>query len=161
DGNVLVVTEKSTSLIDTFAVDSEQNVPDKHQIFQSPGTEPFGFAFNRKNQLFVTEAPASTVSSYAVDDDGTLTLISESVPTHQKAACWMAVSKNGRLCYSANTATSSTSGFHIAPDGGISLVTPDGLTGATGAGPNDLTFSEDSRYLYTLNSSGGSISAFH
>jgi 6-phosphogluconolactonase (cycloisomerase 2 family) len=161
DGTVLIVTEKSTSLIDTFAVDGEQNVPGEHQIFQSPGTEPFGFAFNRKNQLFVTEAPASTVSSYSVDDDGTLTLINESVPTQQKAACWMAVSKNGRLCYTGNTASNSTTGFHIAPDGSIGLVTPDGLTGATGAGTTDLTFSEDSRNLYTLDSKGGSISAFH
>ena len=161
DGNVLVVTEKNTSLIDTFAVDSDQNVPGKHQIFQSPGIEPFGFAFNRKGQLFVTEAPASTVSSYSVDEDGTLTLVNESVPTQQKAACWMAVSKNGRLCYTGNTASDSTTGFHIAPDGGISLVTPEGLTGATGAGTTDLTFNEDSRYLYALNSKGGSISAFH
>jgi 6-phosphogluconolactonase len=160
DGNVLIVTEKSTSLIDTFAMDDDRKVPVGHKIFQSPGTEPFGFAFDKKNRLFVTEAPGSAVSSYSVSDDGDLTLISESVADNQKAACWIAVTKNGRFGYDANAASGSTSGYQIAPDGSISLLNPDGLTGVTGKGPNDLTFDEDSRHLYTLNSSGGSISIF-
>jgi 6-phosphogluconolactonase len=160
DGTVLVVTEKTTSLINTFAMDEDSGTPRDHKVFQSPGTEPFGFAFDKRNHLFVTEAVASSVSSYSVSDDGDLTIISKSVPDDQKAACWMAVTKNGRLGFDANAAINSTSGFRIDPDGNISLLNANGIAGVTGAGPNDLTFSEDSRYLYTLNSSGGSISVF-
>jgi len=160
DGGVLVVTEKTTSLIDTFTIDEDLNVPGEQKIFQSPGTEPFGFAFDKKNHLFVTEAPGSAVSSYSVSDDGDLTLISKSVADNQKAACWMAVTKNGRFGYDANAASGSTSGYRIDHDGNISLLRQDGVSGVTGAGPNDLTFSDDSRYLFTLNSSGASISVF-
>jgi 6-phosphogluconolactonase (cycloisomerase 2 family) len=160
DGNVLVVTEKNTSLIDTFKMDEDNKVPAEHKIFQSPGTEPFGFAFDKKNHLFVTEAPGSAVSSYLVSDEGDLTLISQSVADGQKAACWMAVTKNGHFGYDANAAANNTSGYRIDQNGSISLLNPDGVTGVTGAGPNDLTFTEDSRFLYTLNSSSGSISVF-
>jgi len=159
DGKVLVVTEKTTSLIDTFALDNK-GVPVQHKIFQSPGTEPFGFAFDQRDHLFVSEAPGSAVSSYSVSEDGELTLISTSVPDNQKAACWMAITKNGQFGYDANAAANNTSGYRIARDGSISLLNADGVTGVTGAGPNDLTFSEDSRNLYTLNAKDGSISVF-
>jgi len=158
DGKVLVVTEKTTSLIDTFALD-DNGVPVKHNIFQSPGTEPFGFAFDQRDHLFVTEAPGSAVSSYSVAEDGGLSLISQSVADNQNAACWIAITKNSRFGYDANAASNTTSGYRIARDGSITLLNADGVTGATGAGPNDLTFSEDGHNLYTLNSKG-SISVF-
>ena len=159
DGTVLVVTEKNTSLIDTFVVDDD-GLPADQKIFKSPGTEPFGFAFDKRNHLFVTEAPGSAVSSYSVLDDGVLDLISRSVPDDQSAACWMAINKNGRFGYAANAASNSASGFRIDHNGSISLLTPGGLTAATGTGPNDMAFSEDSRFLFTLNASAGSISVF-
>lgn len=160
DGNVLIVTEKNTSLIDTFAMD-DQGLAISHRVFQSPGTEPFGFALDRKNHLFVTEAPASAVSSYAVSEDGGLELISKSVPNHQSAACWMAVTRNNRFAFDANASANSVSGFRIQADGSISLLNPDGLTGATGAGPNDMAMTENGRFLYTVNAKAGSISVFH
>ena len=72
----------------------------------------------------------------------------------------MAITKNGQFGYDANAAANTTSGYRIARDGSISLLNADGVTGVTGAGPNDLTFSEDSRNLYTLNAKDGSISVF-
>jgi 6-phosphogluconolactonase (cycloisomerase 2 family) len=159
DGNVLVVTEKNTSLIDTFTLD-EQGIAGGHQVFASPGQEPFGFAFDKRNHLFVTEAPASTVSSYSVAPDGTLSLINTSVQTHQNAACWMAVTKNGRYAYAANAASSSVSGFSVQPDGSIGLLKADGLSGSTSAGPNDIAMSANSHFLYTVNASNGTISEF-
>jgi 6-phosphogluconolactonase (cycloisomerase 2 family) len=158
DGNVLVVTEKTTSLIDTFVVD-RTGVPIQHKIFPSPGTEPFGFAFDKRGRLLVTEAPGSAVSSYSVSEDADLALISRSVPDNQAAACWLAVTKDGQFGYTANAAANNTSGYRIARDGSISLLNANGISGVTGAGPNDLTFSEDGQNLYALNS-GGSISVF-
>jgi 6-phosphogluconolactonase len=160
DGKVLVVTEKNTSLIDTFTVKSDEGTLVQHKIFQSPGTEPFGFAFDQRGRLFVTEAPGSAVSSYSVSNDGELTLISQSVPDNQQAACWFAVTKNGQFGYAANAAANTTSGYRIGRDGSVSLLNADGVSGVTGAGPNDLTFSEDSRNLYILDAKDGSISVF-
>ncbi|HEX4644414.1 MAG TPA: beta-propeller fold lactonase family protein [Verrucomicrobiae bacterium] len=160
DGNVLIVTEKNTSLIDTYAMD-DHGLAISHRVFQSAGTRPFGFALDQKNHLLVTEAPASAVSSYAVTEDGGLELISKSVPNHQSAACWMAVTKNNRFGFDANASANSVSGFRIQPDGSISLLNADGLTGATGAGPNDMALTEDGYFLYTVNTTAGSISVFH
>lgn len=159
DGTVLVVTEKNTSLIDTFTVD-DQGLANEHKVFASPGQEPFGFSFDKTDHLFVTEAPASTVSSYLVSPDGNLSVVSTSIETHQKAACWLVVTKNGRYAYDANAASSSVSGFNVQPDGEITLLTADGVSGSTPSGPNDMALSGNSHFLYTLNPASGTISVF-
>jgi 6-phosphogluconolactonase (cycloisomerase 2 family) len=42
----------------------------------------------------------------------------------------------------------------------LHLLNDDGVTGTTGPGPIDLAMSRSSRYLYSLNSGDGTISAF-
>ena len=164
-GDVLVVTEKATSVIDTFTVDSDGLI-DEHKQFASRGQTPFGFAI-RGSDLLVSEAfggavDASAVSSYALDDDGNLTAISPSVPTTETAACWVVVTGNGRFAYASNTGSGSISGYRVSPNGNLSLLNADGITGITGAGsgPIDMALSGNSRYLYVLNARNGTLSAF-
>ncbi len=90
-GDVLVVTEKGTSIIDTFTVGDDGLVED-HKMFTSPVPTPFGFAVSRQGRIFVSEAnggaaDVSSVASYEVSDDGDLTGLSGSVPTTESAAC--------------------------------------------------------------------------
>jgi 6-phosphogluconolactonase (cycloisomerase 2 family) len=164
DGEVLVVTEKDTSVIDTFTVDNDGSIDDAKQ-FQSSGQTPFGFAL-RGHDLIVSEAfggaaNASAASSYDLDDDGNLELISPSVPTTETSACWVAVTDNGRFAYTANTGSGTISGFRVASDGSLSRLNADGVTGITGTGssPADMTLSAGSRFLYVRNGNG-TISAF-
>jgi 6-phosphogluconolactonase (cycloisomerase 2 family) len=157
--NVLVVTERNTSLIDTFVV-NDDGTAGAHQTFASPGKEPFGFSFDKLGHLFVTEAMTATVSSYSVSDDGGLSIVSTSVPTQQKAPCWLLVTRRGNFAYEANAASSSISGFSVQSDGSISLLNADGITGTTPAGPNDLALNDNSHFLYSLNPSNGTISGF-
>jgi 6-phosphogluconolactonase len=166
DGDALVVTEQATSLVDTFDVNND-SLANGGEAFNSAGVQPFGFDFGRKNRLFVSEAAggvadASSISSYKLSDNDDLTVISGAVPTHQTAACWAIVSRNGRFAYTANAGSGSISGFGIAPDGSLSLVTPGGQTGLTGAGshPTDMAESDNGRFLYSLNNGNGTISAF-
>jgi len=163
DGNVLVVTEKATNIIDTYTVNDEGLI-DQHQQFKSVGQTPFGFGF-RWDTLIVSEAfggamDASAVSSYALTDDGSLEVISPSVATTETAACWIVVTRNGRFAYASNTGSASLSGYRIFPNGSLSLLDPDGVTGVTGLNPIDIALSLDSRFLYSLNSGDGTISAF-
>ncbi len=163
DGSVLVVTEKATNVIDTYTVD-DNGVIDQHQQFASAGETPFGFAF-RNDTLLVSEAfggeeDASAVSSYDLASDGSLQVISPSVPTTETAACWVVVAGNGGFAYASNTGSGTVSGYRVALDGSINLLNPDGVTGTTGPGPIDMAFSVNSRYLYALNSGDGTISAF-
>ncbi len=166
DGDLLVVTEKATNLIDVFPV-SGDGVAGTRVSTPSHGMTPFGFAFGKQNQLFVSEAfggtpNASALSSYVVHDNGLLKLVSASLPTKQTAACWVAVNNSGHLTYTTNTGSASISGFRIGSDGGLTILNADGRTGLTppGSGPIDEAFSSGSRFLYVLTATVPGISAF-
>src|SRR6266508_5394096 len=88
------------------------------QVFPSAGPTPFGFAFGKRQRLFVSEAAggdldASSASAYRLDKDGTLTLIQGPVPTTETAACWLVVSKDGQFAYVTNTGSGSISGYRV------------------------------------------------
>ena len=63
--------------------------------------------------------------------------ISGSVPTTETAACWVAISGDGRYAYVTNTASNTISGYAVSPRGELSLLVADGISGTTGAGPVD------------------------
>jgi 6-phosphogluconolactonase len=164
DGDVLVVTEKATSIIDTFTLGDDGLVTGQ-RTFSSPVPTPFGFAAGRTNRIFVSQANGgapngSSVSSYEVSDDGELVAISSAVPTHQTAACWVVLTRNERFAYDSNTGSGTISGYRVAPNGTLQLLNSDGVTGTTGPGPIDLALNRNSRYLYSLNSGDGTISVF-
>jgi 6-phosphogluconolactonase len=163
DGNVLVVAEKATSVIDTYTV-NDDGLIDEQQQFASVGKTPFGFAF-RRDVLIVSEAfggapDASAVSSYELADDGNLQVISPSVPTTETAACWIVVTRNGHFAYASNTGSGTLSGYDVSSGGSLNLLDADGVTGVTGPGPIDMALSVNSHFLYALNSGDGTISAF-
>jgi 6-phosphogluconolactonase len=163
-GDVLVVTEKATNLIDTYEVDRDTGLASGPNPQASEGATPFGFAFDRRGHLIVSEAfggaaDQSAVSSYAVDD-GVLDTISASIGTTETAACWIVVTKNGRFAYTTNTGSGSISGYRVRHGGSLALLDADGRTGLTGPGPIDMALTRSSRILYSLNSGDGTISGF-
>ena len=166
DGDVLVVTEKATSLIDTFTVDSN-GAAGPVSTHASSGTTPFGFAIGKRDQLIVSEAAGgatdqSSVSSYRLGKDGSLTVISPSVGTTETAACWAIVTNDGRFTYTTNAGSGSISGYSIGFDGTLALLDANGRTGNTGkdTGPLDMALSNDGRNLYTLNGQSHTIGVF-
>jgi 6-phosphogluconolactonase (cycloisomerase 2 family) len=149
DGRSLVVTERTTNRIETFPLRfGRLGAP---TVTASVGEVPFGFAFSPRGDLIVSEAGASTVSSYRNGRVST-----GSLPVGQGAACWVAVDPRGRFAYTGN-ATGSVSGFEINRDGTLRALNADGLT-ATSPRPNDLAFAGDN--LYVINSFTGSITAY-
>jgi 6-phosphogluconolactonase len=164
DGDELVVTEKVAGVIDTWLVGHDGMASDQ-QMFASVGIWPFGFAVGRGNRLFISEAAAgaangSSVSSYELSDSGGLAVISGKVPTQQTAACWLALTYDGRYVYTANAGSASISGFHVHQNGSLELLANPSLPAKTGKHPADMDFSNDGHTLFSLNNGDGTISAF-
>ncbi|MEP6681930.1 MAG: beta-propeller fold lactonase family protein [Parafilimonas sp.] len=163
-GTQLVVTEKATNRILTYAVQSD-GTASSGTIHSSAGTTPFGFEFGKNNELIVSDAfggapNKSALSSYKLNNSGGLTLITGPVATNQTAACWVAVTDDSRFCYTTNTGSNSISGYYINDDGKLKLLDANGITAITGVAPIDMALSKESKFLYALNSGSGSISAY-
>ena len=166
DGKVLVVTEKAANNISTYTIDGDGRAHGPY-AYPSAGTTPFGFAFDRRGRLFVSQAAGGVansggMSSYRLSDSGLPVVISSSVGTTETAACWVVVTNNGRFAYVTNGGSASVSAYRIQGDGSIVLRDADGRTGDTGvgSGPLDAALAGNSRYLYTLSPRNGTISAF-
>jgi 6-phosphogluconolactonase len=165
-GDVLAVTEKGTNKIDLY--DVEDGVARGPNVQPSIGLTPFGFAFDRHDHLIVSEAfggaaNASALSSYEIDGGMfPLEVVSGTVSTHQTAACWVVVSKDGHFAYTTNTGSSSISGYRIARNGELSLLNSNGVTGMTGSGssPLDVAINSDGKLLFALSPNVGTISSF-
>ncbi len=150
DGDVLVVTEKTTNQITSYPVRRDGTLG-AVVITPSSGATPFGFAFDRRDHLLVSEAPGSATSSYRFHDGSAQpVLVSASVPDTQGAACWVAVTPNGRYAFAANAASSTVSSYRISRSGQLALV--NAVAGSTGpnAGALDLAVSPDGRRLFAL-----------
>jgi 6-phosphogluconolactonase len=161
DGDALVVTEKNANVVTTYRVADDGRIG-APTSFASPGQVPFGFAFNRRNRLVVTEAAASTVSSYRflASDPARPLVASASVPDTQGAACWISITPNGRFGFVSNTSAATISSYRIAGNGQIELAAA--VAGSTGAGsaPADSAISADGRHLYVRSGRTLTISAF-
>jgi 6-phosphogluconolactonase (cycloisomerase 2 family) len=162
-GDMLAVTERSGNMIDSYAVD-ENGVAWGPMSIASAGMTPYGFAFTPGGTLVVSEAfggskNGSAVSSYSLITD-TLVVDSASVSTTQTAACWIAVSLDGKYAYAANAGSSSISSYSVADDGTLTLL--DAAAGMTGDGtaPVDLSMSSDGQYLYVLSAKSQNVIAF-
>jgi 6-phosphogluconolactonase (cycloisomerase 2 family) len=162
-GDALVVTEKATNKLDVFPLDAD-GLPRAGTVYASSGATPFGFAFDAHDHVLVSEAfgaqaGLSAVSSYALDPrTDALSVVSASVPDRQTAACWIAITRDGRFAYTTNARSSSISAYAIDSTGAISLV-GDGRTGLTpeGSHPIDMAFDRGSRRLYVLEAGQGIV----
>jgi 6-phosphogluconolactonase (cycloisomerase 2 family) len=172
DGERLVVTERATNVIAVFRLvgneeDGNDGVARPGEFYLSAGLTPFGFAFDKRGHLHVSEAAAgatdaSSVSSYRLTHNGSLETISAAVPTTETAACWLVVTEDGRSAFTTNTGSGTVSALRIDPDGTLTLRDEDGVAARTGAGsaPADAALSTGSRFLYTRNGGNGIISGF-
>lgn len=161
EGDTLVVTEKATKVIDTYTVD-EDGVATGPVSQPSSGETPFGFSFNKRGVLIVSEAfggraNASAVSSYVLRK-GVLDLRSGSVPDFQSAACWIVITKNGKFAYTSNTGSNNISSYRVGRGGRLTLL--ESVAASTGAAPIDMALSGNSRLLYVLNAAARSIDVF-
>lgn len=165
DGRVLVVTEKATNRIVTYPVD-RSGIAGAPNAVDSPGMTPFGFAVTKGRRILVSEAAGgapglSSVTAWKVAPTGGLKLLDPTEPTLQTAACWVAVTPNGRFAYTTNTGSGNVSAYRVEGDN-LTLLDSDGNAGSTGPGsaPIDMAVTRDGSYLHVLDVANDAIVTF-
>ena len=158
NGGFLVVTESATSNIDVFRVRPNGTLSG---IVTNPsaGATPFAAVFAPNGALIVGNA-SNTISSYRLDWDQSLDVISSALPTLGQATCWDVIAR-GRLVYTDNAGSSNLSGFAIARNGSLTAI-DNTIVGVNPSGSTnlDMTASADGRFAYTLNAGAGTVGIF-
>jgi len=156
----VVVTEKGTSLIDTFAF-RRNGTLDSAVTHASSGSTPYGFDIGQDGTLVVSEAATGAASSYSLGERGGFSTISGSIGDNQKAPCWLVITKDGRFAYTANAGSSSISGYKLEHDGSLQLLDSTGVTASTGKNGKPLDVAVDlNRHLYALDVGNRVIDGF-
>ncbi len=160
-GDQLLVSEVNTNKITVFSI-NRNGTATLQKVNDSNGAGPFGMVFGRCNILLVAESVANALSSYRLNPDGTLTVISGSVSTEQQATCWVAISRSGRFAYTSNTASGTISVFRVRENGILTLLENVRSTREERprGEPIDNAVSPNGRFFYVLNGNQGTISVF-
>jgi 6-phosphogluconolactonase len=166
DGRFLLLTEKVTNNIDVFSVNSDGTLS-QPKITPDPIPGIFDVVFSPDGAALIVQtggasnANVSSVSSYLVQDDGTLFPVTGSVPTLGNATCWIALTPNGQFAFTSNTLSSSISGFAIGGSGTVTAL-PGTVVASLPTGSNnlDIAVSDDARFVYTMNTGAGTIGIF-
>ncbi len=156
-GRVLVVTDKANNRLLVYTVGRHGRPSDTPVITPSSGAVPFAVDFDRKGHLLVAEAGANAVSSYDIAADGSLQIISASVPNGQIATCWIVVNRRGAVI-TTNPGTNSLSAFRVnTTTGQVTL-----LNGTAGAGnaPLDIDVTESGRFAYAVDPANGGVDMY-
>jgi 6-phosphogluconolactonase len=166
DGQFLLVSERATNQIDAFRVRPDGTLSSRIDNSDlAPGA--FALTFARNGTLLVSETGpvggnnASTISSYAVGVDGSLSPITTALPTLGIANCWNAVTPDGRFVYVSNAGSSTLSAFTIGLHGTLAAVGATVVAANPAGSANlDIAITPDGQFLYSLNSGSGDIGIY-
>jgi len=157
-GSVLVVTEKATSLIDTYVVGAG-GLAQPPTVTTSNGVTPYGFAWGKGGALIVSDAVAGGLSSYRVASSGALTAVSGPVLDNGTAACWVAVAHGGLWAYTTNAHSDTISTYVVGPGGLLTLASA--VAATTGAADTDMAVGgPHGQYLFVYDAGAAEIEQF-
>jgi 6-phosphogluconolactonase (cycloisomerase 2 family) len=153
DGRWLLVTTKlSTSSIEVFGV--QDGLLSATPVVNPSATPvPFAFTFGPGGRLVDGEAGTSSVTTYGIQNDGTLTN-PQSQSDGQAALCW--IDRVQDTFFVSNTASNTVSSFRVGPDGRPQLVAS--VAATTNPGPIDLVSS--GQFLYVETGVTGTVDEF-
>ena len=130
NGKQLVVTTKSANTIEVFAVGRDGRLADQAVSNPSVGAVPFSFVFDKGGHLLVTEAAKSGVTSYSLEKNGKLDVITPSAESGQQVLCWIA--RAGKFFYGTNPGSSTVSLYTVDAQGRVTLGGKDGVIADAG-----------------------------
>lgn len=158
-GNVLIVTEKGTNTIDGYSVNffGQASGP---VLNPSNGDAPYGFAFDSRGQLIVSDAASDALSSYSVSPSGSINVISGSISNGGQAApCWVAVTPT--LAFTTDAHVGNISSYAISPSGKLTLLQSVAASTGWSIKPDlDMAISQNNQFLYVYVAGGNEIQAY-
>ena len=154
DGTHLLVTTKANgNHIDVFAVDRLGRVSATPSVTTAAGGVPFAIAYDPRGTVEVAMAGTTSVTSYRLNRNGSLTQLAATVPTGQAGTCW--VVSDGQLLFTTNPGAASVTSLASGP------AAPTVLTSTpTDAGTVDPAVSADGRYLYVETGAAGIVDEY-
>ncbi|MGD0250727.1 MAG: hypothetical protein ABSB97_07600 [Thermoplasmata archaeon] len=156
-GPVLVVTEKNTSVLDSYTV-NYWGYASGPTVTPSNGLTPYGFAFGHNGTLIVSDAAAGALTSYLVAPSGTLTVATPATPDGQTAACWVATADGGRYAFTTNAHSNTISTYGVGLGGALTLLA--GVAASTGPADTDMAVGGHGHFLFVYDAGAGEIQEF-
>jgi 6-phosphogluconolactonase (cycloisomerase 2 family) len=166
DGDWLAVTEKMTNSIVTYAVDGD-GVPGDPIVTTSSSVTPFGAEFTDDGSWIVSNANVpvplmpvpngGSASSYEINGDGTLSIVTDESPSYGTAACWIALTADDAFAYTTNTGSMSISGYSVGSNGALTPLDDAALAvlSVANAAPLDMAIADGFLYAVAGDAAGG------
>lgn len=156
DGNHLVITTKhSTDSFEVFGVGRDGQLSATPVVTAAQNPVPFAFNFDAAGNLVAVEAGTSSLSTYRVNADGSLSAIG-TVSDGQKALCWVSTAQG--YFFGDNAGSASISSF--AEGAGAVPQLLNATAASAHAGTTDSTVSPNGDYLYVESGGAGTIDSF-
>ncbi|HVH64296.1 MAG TPA: hypothetical protein VNA65_11925, partial [Candidatus Dormibacteraeota bacterium] len=153
DGKQLIVTTKLHSTVDVFSVEPGGRLSVAPTKNPAAGV-PFAFGFEG-NLLVLNFAGNSSLQTFTVNADNTITPVSQPVSDGQAALCWITRARGFE--YASNTGSNNVSQFRVDGDGAVSLVNSNAASNIGGAIDSAAA---GGRYLYVQSGLEGTIHVF-
>ncbi|HSS62667.1 MAG TPA: hypothetical protein VLK30_14535 [Candidatus Limnocylindrales bacterium] len=130
DGEHLVVTTKTNGTVDVFSVRHGGRLS-AAPVRNSAGPVPFAWVFDPEGRIVLNFAGSSSLQTFTVNEDNSITPVSAPVSDTQAALCWVTTAAGYE--YTSNTGSGTVSQFRVNEDGTVVLVNAVAASGIGGA----------------------------
>jgi uncharacterized protein (TIGR03000 family) len=167
-GETLVVTAgfqgENTSRIYSYKVQADGT------LRQGPGSpiEPkgasgtVGYSWDPAgHRVYVSNFRGSAIVVFDIDKaTGGIAQRGDAYGDQEQAACWTAISRDGKTLYVANFVSNSISVYDVQADGTLTLLGTTKRRGPTSPDTKDIELSRDGKYLYAIGSGRREVAVF-
>ncbi len=121
-----------------------------------------GFSWDRKkDRLYVSNFRGSSITVWEVDrTSGGIKQKGAPIGNGETAACWTALSPDGKTLYVANFVSNTISAFDVREDGALRLLGSTPRRGSAGPDTKDIEVSADGKWLYAIGTRNRQVSVF-
>jgi 6-phosphogluconolactonase (cycloisomerase 2 family) len=153
DGAHLIVTTKTNNTVDVFSIGPDGRAS-AAPVQNAAAGVPFAIVFDQSGRMVLNFAANSSLQTFTVNADNTITPVGAPTSDGQAAACWITTADGFQ--YVSNTGSGSVSQFQVNDDGSITLINSVAASGIAGA----IDSATAGAFLYVQSGSSGTVDVF-